>query len=95
LSAVTWPSASTSGPPAKAKTPVLTSPIGELLGRRVAGLLRLDDLDDVARLVAHDAPYWPGLGEDHRRHRGLHARLGVRVGQRADRVGGDQRARRR
>ncbi len=63
----------------------------ELLLRRVAGRLRLDDPLDVAVVVAHDAAVAGRVVERHRRHRGGGARAVVLRDERRDRRAGDER----
>jgi hypothetical protein len=63
----------------------------ELLGRRVAGGLRLDHALDLARRGADHAAVGAGVVELDRQHRRRRARLGVRRQQAGDRLGRDQR----
>ena len=62
-----------------------------LLGRRVAGRLRLDHALDAAVGGADHAPVAGRVLELHRRHRRRGAALLVRLRERGDRLGGDQR----
>ena len=62
-----------------------------LLGGRVARRLRLDDALDAAVGRADHAPVARRVLELHRRHRRRRAALLVCVGERGDRLGGDQR----
>ena len=62
-----------------------------LLGGRVAGLLRLDDALDAAVGRPDDAAVAARVLELHRRHRGRGAALLVRLRERGDRLGGDER----
>ena len=63
----------------------------ELLLRRIARRLRLDDALDVAVVVAHDAAVAARVVERHRRHRGGGAVLGVRPHELRERGGRDER----
>ena len=64
----------------------------ELLGRRVPlAALGLDDLLDVAGLVADHAAVLTGIVELHRGHRRLGLGVLVRLHERGERLGGDQR----
>ena len=66
-----------------------------LLRGRVAGRLGLHHPLDVAVGGAHDAAVARGVLELHGRHRGRRAAVLVGARERVDRLGGDQRARRR
>ncbi len=63
----------------------------ELLRRRVAVGLGLDDALHVAAGVAHHASIAAGVGEDRGRHRRAGAAVGVRAHEPLDRLGADER----
>ena len=84
-------SARSSAAPSNAKIELLISWIASSLVGRIAGGLRLDDALDVAVGVAHDAAVAGRIGEDHGRHRGGRAAVGVGLHELGDRRRGDER----